>query len=168
MPPVTPSDVLTAMITPAVLISAAGLLSLSTSNRLARVVDRTRLLVREFESLSNSPSSEREAARQRLVLCQLDALTTRARLVRGALTSLYLSLSLFILTSLLLAVAVVVHTVSWIPLLLSLAGGICLLVSSVLLIAEGRVSVRSLSEEIAFIEEIARTRKGAADSLSDR
>src|SRR4051812_43874585 len=41
--------VLTAMITPAVLISACGALILSTSTRLGRVVDRVRLLIDRFE-----------------------------------------------------------------------------------------------------------------------
>jgi len=144
------------MITPAVLISAAGLLSLSTSNRLARVVDRTRLMVREFESLADIPASPTRAAREALVIGQLNALTSRARLVRGALTTLHLALALFILTSLLLALAAVAGTVSWIPLTVSLAGGVCLLVSSVLMIAEGWIALRSLSEEIAFIRGISR------------
>ena len=37
-------EILGAMITPALLISAAGTLSLSTANRLGRVVDRVRAL----------------------------------------------------------------------------------------------------------------------------
>lgn len=150
------SEVLTAMITPAVLISAAGLLSLSTSNRLARVVDRTRLMAREFEALSEIPASPRRAAREALVLSQLNALTSRAKLVRGALTTLHLALALFILTSLLLGLAVAVGTLTWIPLVVSVAGGLCLLASSLLLVAEGRVAVRSLAEEIAFIRGISR------------
>ena len=157
MPPVPPSDVLAAMITPAVLISAAGLLSLSTSNRLARVVDRTRRMVREFEGLGGVPSSPARAARESLIVSQLNALTSRARLVQAALTTLYLALALFILTSLLLGLAAVMREQSWIPLAVSVAGGVCLLASSLLLIAEARLAVRSLGEEIAFIRGISRS-----------
>jgi hypothetical protein len=41
------------MITPAVLISATGMLILSTSNRLARIVEQTRTLGAAMEQLSN-------------------------------------------------------------------------------------------------------------------
>lgn len=156
MPPVAPSDVLTAMITPAVLISAAGLLSLSTSSRLARVVDRARLMAREYDALSGVASSPARAAREALIVSQLNALTSRARLVQAALTTLYLALALFILTSLLLGLAAVMSRQSWIPLVVGVAGGVCLLASSLLLIAEARIAVRSLGEEIAFIRGIGR------------
>ena len=45
-------SVLSAMITPAVLILACGSLSLTTSNRLTRVIDRVRELSREIEMLA--------------------------------------------------------------------------------------------------------------------
>ena len=44
-------EILGAMITPALLISASGTLTLSTSNRLGRVVDRIRKLTTEAENL---------------------------------------------------------------------------------------------------------------------
>ena len=50
-------EVLGAMITPAVLISASGTLVLSTSNRLSRVVDRVRVLSAEAEQSRSSPDS---------------------------------------------------------------------------------------------------------------
>lgn len=156
MPPVPPSEVLAAMITPAVLISAAGLLSLSTSNRLARVVDRTRVLVREFESLAPTPASPGRAAREGLILRQLQDLTSRARLVQAALTTLYLSLGLFILTSLLLGLSAAFGVQTRLTLVVSLAGALCLLASSLLLIAEARIAVRSLADEISFIRVISR------------
>jgi hypothetical protein len=46
---------LAAMVTPAVLISAAGTLVFSTTSRLARIVDRARVLGRELEELDRSP-----------------------------------------------------------------------------------------------------------------
>jgi hypothetical protein len=156
MSPAAPSDVLSAMITPAVLISAAGLLSLSTSNRLARVVDRARVMVQEFEALAEVRPSPARAAREGLIVRQLDALTSRARLVQAALTTLYMSLALFILTSLLLGLAVVLGRQSWVALGVGVAGGLCLLASSLLMIAEARIAVRSLGEEIAFIRVISR------------
>jgi len=155
MPPVAPADVLAAMITPAVLISAAGLLSLSTSNRLARVVDRTRLLLREFEQLARETTPSETSAREALIVGQLDALTRRARLVQAALTSLYLSLALFIFTSLLLGLAAVAGGLGWLTLGAGLAGALCLLASSLLLIAEARIAVSALRDEIGFIRAVS-------------
>ena len=54
------SEVLGAMITPAVLISASGVLVLSTSNRVGRTVDRVRAIAAEVERLQIS--SERALA----------------------------------------------------------------------------------------------------------
>jgi len=50
--------VLTAMITPAVLISACGALILSTSTRLGRVTDRVRLLIDRFEEMMRNQEDE--------------------------------------------------------------------------------------------------------------
>ena len=52
-----PSEILGAMITPAVLISASGVLVLSTSNRVGRTVDRVRALAGEVERLQLVPES---------------------------------------------------------------------------------------------------------------
>jgi hypothetical protein len=49
--------VLTAMITPAVLISASGTMILSTSTRLGRVVDRVRSLSDRLRELANKDVS---------------------------------------------------------------------------------------------------------------
>ncbi len=50
--------VLTAMMTPAVLISACGSMILSTSHRLGRVVDRVRALSDKLEELAEKRGSE--------------------------------------------------------------------------------------------------------------
>lgn len=51
----TPLSLLSAMITPAVLISASGMLILSTATRLARIVDRVRTLARQIEETGQGP-----------------------------------------------------------------------------------------------------------------
>src|SRR5262245_62030540 len=93
--------VLTAMITPAVLISACGTLILSTSTRLSRVVDRVRNLDETFEQFSSQEGSGGVERKRFLVLFdQLDRLTSRARLLQRSLTSFYLAVSVFVATSL--------------------------------------------------------------------
>lgn len=75
-----PYEVLGAMITPAVLISACGTLVLSTSNRLSRVVDRVRVLAREAANGTPDPSG--------LASDQLHRLAQRALMLRTAMTVL--------------------------------------------------------------------------------
>jgi hypothetical protein len=54
MDSISATAVLTAMITPAVLISACGSMILSTSSRLGRVVDRVRALSDRLEDMSKT------------------------------------------------------------------------------------------------------------------
>src|SRR5688572_2947534 len=76
--------VLTAMITPAVLISASGTMILSTSTRLGRVVDRVRSLSDRLEELSHGHPAKTEFLEERraMLFNQLDKLTSRSRLLQ--------------------------------------------------------------------------------------
>ena len=52
-----PFAVLTAVVAPAILTNACSVLALGTSNRLARVVDRTRVVARELAAIEPGGSS---------------------------------------------------------------------------------------------------------------
>ncbi|HEY0098867.1 MAG TPA: DUF2721 domain-containing protein, partial [Pyrinomonadaceae bacterium] len=92
--------VLTAMITPAVLISACGALILSTSTRLGRVVDRVRALSDRFEELAvESCELALIEERRDVIFTLLDKLTSRARILQRSMTVFYIALSLFVATS---------------------------------------------------------------------
>src|SRR5258706_7153274 len=99
------AEVLGAMITPAVLISAGGTLVLSTSNRLSRVVDRVRVLSIEAERLhpevdpNGGAVSARDGRKRKLLVGQLRDLSRRALLLRSANASLYLAIGFLISTS---------------------------------------------------------------------
>ena len=67
--------VLSAMITPAVLILASGSLCLTTSSRLIRAVDRVRDLLPMMEALT-----EDDAAKRVMLVNQLTKTTLRARM----------------------------------------------------------------------------------------
>src|SRR5438132_893497 len=70
--------VLTAMITPAVLISACGTMILSTSTRLGRVVDRVRSLSDKLEELAKVEGDvELLDERRTVIFSQLDKLKSR-------------------------------------------------------------------------------------------
>src|SRR5690348_14759348 len=99
--PGTAGEILGAMITPAVLISASGTLVLSTSNRLARIVDRTRVLLGEAEKLPEAADADEQAAEKRqLIFDQIDRQHARIRLLQAAVTVLYVAIGLLVGTSL--------------------------------------------------------------------
>src|SRR4051812_47216273 len=100
--------VLTAMITPAVLISACGSMILSTSHRLGRVVDRVRALSDKLDELFGKDTDSTKD-RQTIIFSQLDKLTSRARILQRAMVTFYLALGLFVATS------VAIGVVAFIP-----------------------------------------------------
>src|SRR5689334_21043099 len=91
--------VLSAMITPAVLISACGTLILSTSHRLARVVDRVRALSSALEGLFANPEQEFAEARRDETERQILLQSRRGRLLQRALSSFYVALGIFVGTT---------------------------------------------------------------------
>ena len=146
--------VLTAMITPAVLISACGSMILSTSSRLGRVVDRVRTLSDRLEDMA--ARHERGPAlteRQGSIFQQLDKLTSRARILQRCMVTFYLSLGMFVATS--VAIGIVPFTgnqrYNMIPVALGLAGACFLFYGSVLLILEARLALSTIHGEMDFI-----------------
>ena len=85
-------EFLTAMITPALLISATGSLVLSTSTRLGRVVDRVRELEKRLGDLividdkSTIPLYEK---RLDTIVFLLDKVTSRSRILQRAMETFY-------------------------------------------------------------------------------
>src|SRR5258708_34704421 len=116
--------VLTAMITPAVLISASGTMILSTSTRLGRVVDRVRSLSDRFQQLPDFGSTAEFFEEQRVMLYdQLDKLTSRSRLLQRALTTFYLAVGVFVATSVAIGVVAFLGARgAWVPVATGLIG----------------------------------------------
>src|SRR5437763_14259483 len=128
--------VLTAMITPAVLISASGTMILSTSTRLGRVVDRVRSLSDRLRQLANNDAGAEFFDEERAMLYdQLDKLTSRSRLLQRALTTFYLAVGVFVATSVGIGgVAFVSARGSWVPVVVGLAGARVVVCGSTLLV----------------------------------
>ncbi|MGH7497093.1 MAG: DUF2721 domain-containing protein [bacterium] len=144
-------EILGAMITPAVLISASGTLVLSTSNRLSRVVDRVRVLALEAERLQG----EDERSRQQLIVEQLSILTSRVLILRTAMTALYAAIGLLVMTSIVVGtIAALQWRYSWIPVVSGLCGACALLYGSLLLLREARLAVGSTLQEMSFIRKV--------------
>jgi len=141
---------LSAMITPAVLISACGTLIFSTANRLSRIVDRVRVLGDLIAQLYTKKELDfREERRQELDR-QLSYYATRGRLIQHALTSIYAALGIFVGTTIAIGLVAWVSVISWLPTALGIVGTLVLFYACVLLIAEARVALKSVNQEMEF------------------
>ena len=146
-------EVLSAMITPAVLISACGMLVLSTSNRLVHVIERVRDLSDRFERLMEFESSKRQAEKRLMIISQLELLTSRARLLQRSLTSLYSAIGIFVLTTFDIGITASSrsHRFGHAAIILGLIGTAFLCYSSMLLILEARHAFTSTKNEMDFL-----------------
>ena len=146
--------VLTAMITPAVLISASGTMILSTSTRLGRVVDRVRSLSDRLEELSHGHPAKTEFLEERraMLFNQLDKLTSRSRLLQRGMTSFYIAVGIFVATSVAIGLVAVTGTrYSWVPVVMGLLGACFLFYGSMLLIFEARLALSTTHAEMDFL-----------------
>ncbi|MCI0662482.1 MAG: DUF2721 domain-containing protein, partial [Acidobacteria bacterium] len=137
-------------ITPAVLISACGTLIFSTSTRLARVVDRVRELSRTIESLSSAEKVDFPEDRRAEVERQLAIHARRSRYIQHSLTSLYISLGLFVAATVAIGFVSLLHFSMWLPNGLGIVGTVVLFYGCMMLIAETRLALRSLKSEMEF------------------
>ena len=154
---------LTAMITPALFMTATGSLIISTSNRMSRIVDRIRQLNDLGDMLSRGQSDvDFPAERIAHIVAQLDRLVTRSDRIRQALTLLYLALALFVGTSLSMAIHVLIGSnVLAMPTALAIAGVSLLLLASVQLTREAHAALGGNRVEIDFYRELRRRRSSA-------
>jgi hypothetical protein len=84
-----PFGVLTAVVAPAILTNASSVLALGTSNRLGRVVDRTRVVYADLAATTTGSTEHREW------LGQLASLRSRSHMLLKALRLFYAALGLF-------------------------------------------------------------------------
>jgi Protein of unknown function (DUF2721) len=159
---VPPGDsTLTAMIAPALFMTATGSLIISTSNRMARIVDRIRQLNVHADELSRDASKlDFPADRLNNVVAQLERLVARSDRIRLALTLLYMAMAMFVGTSLTTAFHVLIGTnLLVVPTTLAILGVSLLLISSVQLTLEARAALRGNRQEIDFYNELRRRRQ---------
>jgi hypothetical protein len=147
------SDILGAMITPVALLSGTGLFLLTTTNRLGRVVDRVRHLDKALEELRNAPDSPRRDFLVERHLKQLDILERRGLALKNALWGLHGGFSLFIASSLALALLAPFGDIRWPAVAFACAGMVLLLVAAVSLTVE----VRNTFSAVQIDLEIGRT-----------
>lgn len=152
-------EFLTAMITPALLISATGSLVLSTSTRLGRVIDRVRILEdRLSELITTKEKSEvlMYSRRLEVVIDLLDKVTSRSRLLQRAMVVFYWGLGFFVLTSVSIGVVGIFGIYRWIPIPIGLIGILFLFYGSVLMMLEARMATVAINVEMDFTWALAR------------
>ena len=138
-------SVVTGMITPAILILAAGSLVASTLVRIGRIVDRTRALIEHGEELRRIGN----VAALPLIDEQLSILLRRGDLARNALMSFYVAIALFLLSSLAIALTLLLHmTLAWLGPAFVILGGLCLFVGAAALVVEVNLSGGSTRREV--------------------
>lgn len=151
----TALGILSAMITPAVLILASGSLIMTTSTRLIRAVDRVREILGALEEMPFSSDDPAAVDKQNHALDQLDRVAARARLLQRALTQLYLGLAAFLGTSVAIGVIELARIrMPWLPLTLGFIGAALLFAASVMLIIESRIALASTFAEMDYAHRV--------------
>lgn len=151
----SPFAALTVIVAPAILTNASSVLSLGTSNRIARVVDRTRVLAAGLASID--PSSARAAAYRE----HLDRLKLRGQLLLSALRWFYTSIGAFAAAALISVVGSVVassvtdpvfQVLATLGLLAGAVGVAGLVFGGAVMARETRLAVQFLEKEVEFIQ----------------
>ena len=128
-------------IAPVVLISGIGLLLLTLTGRLGRIVDRTRLLVRE--RLASSPEH------RQVIEAQLRVLARRARLVRLALGLSAASIALIgVVVTVLFVSAFVKLSLAGLVVVLFVASSLSIVAAMLAFMRELQLSLTALDMEM--------------------
>jgi uncharacterized membrane protein YedE/YeeE len=147
--------ILTAMLAPAFFLTATASLILSANNRLARVVDRLRQLMREIEEPHDV---EYLAALEHYISVQ----RRRSMKILQAGRLLYAGISSFVATSLFVALdAFLQYRLDVLPTVSAVIGVLCLFGASLLLSQESRLAVAAVNEEMDQAHARARRRRSA-------
>ena len=153
--PIIPSlssalQILSAMITPAILIMACGSLVMTTSSRLIRCVDRVRDFATEIDALDQAGSKNQP--RYEMLIFQLERTAQRARLLQRALGRLYGAIGVFVATSVSIgALALLDLHIAWVSLLLGFIGAGLLFSASIMLILESRIALALTYAEMDYV-----------------
>jgi len=159
-------EFLTAMVTPALLISATGSMVLSTSTRLGRVIDRVRQLEVRLGELIYVEDREEVPLydkRVEVIVDLLDKVTSRSRILQKALGAFYYGIGAFTLTSVTIAFAafsiqyrILQLPMQLLPIGIGIVGIMFLFYGSLLMLRETRMATATVNAEMDFTWELAR------------
>ncbi len=148
----TDLKVLSAMITPVVLILATGQLILTTSQRLARSIERARKLSDQFEELVRKEEDQINAEKKELLYQLLYRAAYRSRKLQHTISLLYVALSTFVATSISIGLLEALGILTlWVPVVLGIFGTVFLFYATILLIAETRIALAAVDVEMNYL-----------------
>ena len=163
-PTTNPFAVMSLIVAPAILTNACSVLVMSTSNRLARAVDRARELSKLLEADGDRPAAEDARALDELTSAEL-----RALLLLKALQSFYTALSGFAAAALISVVGAVLapmripYIVQALEIVTVAAGFLAvgaLIHGSIVLVRETRLAVQVLRDRADRIRSKVRVKQG--------
>ena len=146
------------MVAPAILTNACSVLALGTANRIARVVDRTRVVIAARADFALDSPDYREYSGQ------LERLARRGKLLLNALRIFYASLGAFAATAMLAVVGSALsaydfqtafHAAAVAGFAVGGFGVLGLVIGCAVMVRETQLAITSMAEEI----ELARVRK---------
>ena len=145
--------VLMAMLAPAFFLTATASLLMSANNRLSRVIDRLRVVLKELED--SSDPEYREVLERRILVQRRRTLM----ILRGS-QLLYVAISCFVGTSLTVAGdALFGYRFGTAPTLLAVLGVLAMFAASLCLAREATLAVAVINEEMDHRHAIARMRR---------
>ena len=134
-----------AMITPALLILASASLVATVLVRMARVVDRARVLA----AIAHEGNWEKLGATPTQLGIALERHARRARCAEWSIALLYAAVVVFVVTCISIAVDHAAgESLSWLPVGLAIAGALLLLAGGALMVAESKLAGDQITEEI--------------------
>jgi hypothetical protein len=150
--PLSHYAILTAMLAPAFFLTATSSLLMSANTRLARIIDRTRVLLRE---LADAEDPDESAALDQWIAMQ----RRRTSIVMRGSQFLYLAITFFVATSLTVAAdSLVGNRLGATPTVLAVLGVLSMFTASVLLARESGLAVRLVNAEMDHAHDRARRR----------
>jgi len=145
-------EVIQLAITPVILLSGVGGLMITLTNRMARVVDRTRSLATQVRTAATDASEERIHLES-----QLDILWRRARLVQRAVMCAGLSMLLAcVLVMVIFLDAVMAREFAVEMVVIFVASILCLIAALAAFLRDIVVSLRALKLEVVRVRGISR------------
>ena len=134
--------ILTAMLAPAFFLTATASLLMSANARLARVIDRARVLLRELGEAEDA--QDRELLERRIAMQK-----RRSQIILRGSQLLYIAISFFVGTSLTVAGdAVLGYRFGVLPTALAALGVLAMFAASLLLARESSMAVFAINEEM--------------------
>lgn len=160
-----PFAMLTAVVAPAILTNACSVLSLGTANRIARVVDRCRVVM--GLQAAGGPDDPHEGSYTR----QLQNLNRRSHMLLRALRLFYSALAMFagtaiaaIVGSILVAMEIPLgfHIMAALGFLVGSLGVLGLVAGCIVMVRETHLAIHTLADEHATYQSYTKPRKSAA------